>query len=320
MLLILAGVTITTLTGENGLLKRAKKANDETENIVKKEESTIANYENEIDNIIIGSENKKVEEKTYTFGDQNDNYDGISGKYEEFTVEYSGYYKLEVWGAQGGSGGKGGYSSGYINLKKGEKLYIYIGGKGKDSTNVGNSYLEGGFNGGGNSGIASWYSPFNAYCNCFGSGGGATDIRRVKATEGNWYDENHEDWLTDKSLLSRIIVAGGGGGSGEAGGGLTTSGATQESGYKLGLGQNGTDGINADYCAEGNGGSGGGYYGGTASTDTYNAGGRGGTGYIGNLIEGKCLSGSESMPNYEGTSTIIGNTGNGYAKIICMFY
>ena len=44
----------------------------------------------------------------------------------------------------------------------------------------------------------------------FGSGGGATDIRKIKASEGSWYDLEHESWKEDKSLQSRIIVAGGG--------------------------------------------------------------------------------------------------------------
>ena len=44
----------------------------------------------------------------------------------------------------------------------------------------------------------------------FGSGGGATDIRRIKATQGTWYDIDHQDWISDASLLSRMIVAGGG--------------------------------------------------------------------------------------------------------------
>jgi hypothetical protein len=43
-----------------------------------------------------------------------------------------------------------------------------------------------------------------------GSGGGATDIRKIKASEGSWYDLEHESWAEDKSLQSRIIVAGGG--------------------------------------------------------------------------------------------------------------
>lgn len=102
---------------------------------------------------------------------------------------------------------------------------------------------------------------------------------------------------------------------GEVGGGLETSGATQESGYHFGLGQNGANGTNVANCAEGNGGSGGGYYGGIASTSSRNASGIGGSGYIGNLISAECLSGNLPIPTYDGTSTMLGNTGGGYAKI-----
>ena len=53
-----------------------------------------------------------------------------SGNYETFTVPYNGIYKIELWGAQGGgsslyTGGKGGYTSGNIELTKDNKLYVY---------------------------------------------------------------------------------------------------------------------------------------------------------------------------------------------------
>ena len=111
--------------------------------------------------------------QVFTFGDKTEEYDGISGKYEEFTVPYTGYYRLEVWGAQGGSGaglglgGKGGYSSGYVKLQKGEKLYVYVGGKGHDAVAKVSTYVEGGFNGGGNSGIPSYYTPQGYYGTAF---------------------------------------------------------------------------------------------------------------------------------------------------------
>ncbi len=133
-----------------------------------------------------------------------------SGTEQRFQVDTTGVYKLEVWGAQGGSGGNGGYSSGYVQLQKGEEIYVYVGGKGLDTANVGANAQKGGFNGGGDSGIPSYYSSLGTICGAFGSGGGATDIRRIKASEGSWYDVEHEDWSKDKSLLSRIIVAGGG--------------------------------------------------------------------------------------------------------------
>ena len=181
------------------------------EHLMEKEKTSIFNIVS-----TLGTEIKKeikfdyIEEISYTFGDTTDEYDGISGKYEEIAIPYTGYYRLEVWGAQGGSGGNGGYSSGYVKFEKEEKLYVYVGGKGLDRAYVGSNYQPGGFNGGGNSGIPSYYSSLGRVCDALGSGGGATDIRKVKATEGNWYDVNHENWETDESLLSRIIVAGGG--------------------------------------------------------------------------------------------------------------
>lgn len=137
----------------------------------------------------VPTEAQKVVEFNYTGGVQNLN------------VQYTGKYKLEVWGAQGGSylnyfsGSNGGYSSGLINLTKGQNIYIYVGEYGKTNDT---RYM---FNGGGGA-------------NPGGAGGGASDIRTVG---GSWDD------LT--SLNSRIIVAGGGGGadssaSGGKGGGL----------------------------------------------------------------------------------------------------
>ena len=42
-----------------------------------------------------------------------------------------GFYKIELWGAQGGTnGGYGAYTSGIIYLKEGDKIYFYIGKKG----------------------------------------------------------------------------------------------------------------------------------------------------------------------------------------------
>ena len=112
-----------------------------------------------------------------------------TGDYQEFEAPYTGYYKMECWGAQGGSyggtGGKGAYTSGNIYLKKGEKLYIYVG-------QTGENLQTATYNGGGSSGTL-YYGR---------AGGGATDIR---ITLGDWNDFD--------SLKSRIMVAAGGGGS-----------------------------------------------------------------------------------------------------------
>ena len=95
-----------------------------------------------------------------------------------------GAYKLECWGAQGGTysshiGGYGGYSKGTITLAKTTTVYVSVGGAGSSSSTAA------GFNGGG-TGISSGRG-----------GGGATDVR-----------------IGQNSLYSRVIVAGGGGGAG----------------------------------------------------------------------------------------------------------
>ncbi len=68
-----------------------------------------------------------------------------TGGMQNVTIEQTGIYKLEVWGASGASdngvGGKGGYSIGYKQLTKGDIIYICVGGAGSGYT--------GGYNGGG---------------------------------------------------------------------------------------------------------------------------------------------------------------------------
>lgn len=171
-----------------------------------------------------------------------------TGEYKEYIVPYTGVYKFEVWGAGGGTSringsvgnyaGKGGYASGDITLKKGEKYYVYVGQKGTDAVVKKDSVAT--WNGGG---LGTWdHSDDEAA----GAGGGATDIRLVS---GNWDDS--------KSLASRIMVAGGGGGAswkftaGNGGGIKGTTGTvakegTQTSGYKFGIGQDGYGTANSD--------------------------------------------------------------------------
>ena len=72
-----------------------------------------------------------------------------TGSTASYTVPYTGYYKLESYGAQGnGSGGKGGYASEILLLTKNTSLTINVGGQ--------NGYNGGGsgyYNGGGASTI-----------------------------------------------------------------------------------------------------------------------------------------------------------------------
>ena len=209
-----------------------------------------------------------------------------SGEEEVFTASCLGTYRLEVWGAQGatsgGRGGYGAYSSGEINLAKNEKLYVNVGGQGIEMT--------GGYNGGGNGSKSS--KTGSAYKNG-GGGGGATSISTTSGLLST--HENDKD--------SVIIVAGGGGGgayisgnyAGGSGGGYIAGiglgysnnnieGASQDSGYKFGQGQDGLPGANYSYGESGRGGGGGGWYGGRASQITVRgvAGGSGGSGHLNN--------------------------------------
>ena len=126
----------------------------------------------------------------------------FTGKPEEFVVPVSATYKIELWGSRGGDysyqnrvsnkGGKGGYVSGIINLKKGEVLEIYVGGLA--------SGTSGGYNGGGKAG--SYVGSEGTYT--YAGGGGATDVRY----KGNALES------ANANINARIMVAGGGGGAG----------------------------------------------------------------------------------------------------------
>ena len=264
---------------------------------------------------------KVVEEYAYTSSEQT------------FTAPSSGYYKLEAWGAQGGSynssyyGGYGGYSTGIVFLNKNEKLKIYVGGTATSSI--------GGYNGGGKG---------SSYVGISG-GGGATHIARVSGLLST---------LSEKRD-NILIVAGGGGGSfyeggtgaigGSAGGYLGNNGLYHNRGIPYG-GSQASGGTNADsssisglFGQGGTGpdfsaGGGAGFYGGAAGgTDRSEQGdygtGAGGSGYIGNtLLTDKamyCYNCTASFGTDTKTiSTICTNAaatkncskkGNGYAKI-----
>lgn len=162
-----------------------------------------------------------------------------TGGEQEFTIPCSGGYKLETWGAQGGSindvntsfkinGGYGGYSTGNIKFSKGKKIYINIGGNGanncfSDSDNT--ALCLGGYNGGGYGRGANSITGSS-------SGGGATHIS------------------SESGLLSTLenikndiyIVAGGGGGSGYSYGALYDG--TEESKNRRVDGKGGSGGGN----------------------------------------------------------------------------
>ena len=247
-----------------------------------------------------------------------------TGSEQSITIEQTGYYLLQVWGAQGATngnsiGGKGGYAEGVVHLNEGETVYVYVGGSG----NTGG--LAGGFNGGG-AGIS------------YSGGGGATDFR----VEGN-------------TLYHRIVVAGGGGGGGRggasdagdggAGGGYdglpcttcgVSGGGTQTSPGSINAGFGyGEAARDSNGCGGIDGSGGGGWYGGSAGDHGLlcfgDSAGSGGSGFaydgtntvpeeyavLEHTLAGTVvLSGaSDRIPTYDGLDTMTGNEGNGYAKI-----
>ena len=266
-------------------------------------------------------------------------FEGIydySSAVQTVNIDKSGYYYLQVWGAQGGSynqtyaiGGLGGYSQGYIYLNAGDTLYIHTGGQGSYGTSTTyTAHSGGGVNGGGDAGYRG------------GDGGGGTDIR-----------------INTDSLYARVIVAGGGGGAyaysttyqaagGAGGGNVGVSGTYYNSSYSTYAGGGGNQtsggsrgsGSDADYYGVdgtfgvgGNtgykyddstyyapGAGGGGWYGGGgagtyggSTSRTAAAGGGGGSGYVytsstaANYPTGCLLNSNYYMTN---ASTHAGNT------------
>lgn len=252
------------------------------------------------------------------------NFD-YTGAVQNYTTVCRGKHTLTVWGAQGGNtGGKGGYSTGVVNLNENMKLYIYVGGQGS----------TGGFNGGGSTASTNG-----------GDGGGASDIR-----------------IGTDSLYARVIVAGGGGGKGQdscaaggVGGGTTGGGSASQSscGTQAGGGTqtaggakgyySGTYGANTGAFGKGGnagsgsyagGGGGGGWYGGGAGASAgWSNGGGGGSGYVYTsstasscpsgckltssyyLTNASTTAGSSSFPGTSSSSET-GHSGNGYARIV----
>lgn len=126
------------------------------------------------------------------------------GRVQQFVVPKTGVYKLEVWGAQGGTalgatytggvGGKGGYSSGEVELTEGEILYIIVGQEGKS----GSKGSENGYGGNGGFGAA-------------GSGGSSGMSSNVSGGAGGGGLTGFFSSRTYSSSTALIIAGGGGG-------------------------------------------------------------------------------------------------------------
>ena len=86
ILLILAGISISMLTGENGILKRAQEAKEKTELASKKEEAQINVLEQIIEN---EGETIKTADKVV------DNLKNDIGSYVEYNVDLNGKIILQ---------------------------------------------------------------------------------------------------------------------------------------------------------------------------------------------------------------------------------
>ncbi len=279
------------------------------------------------------------------------NFDYTGGE-QTFVAPVSGTYRVELWGAQGGSyndiyGGYGGYSVGNIILSKGSNIYINVGGTTNSS--------HGGYNGGGTGSDSIETDNNIEMVNKYLGGGGATHIASASGSLNS----------LEAEINNILIVSGAGGGgyyygvrenfmvNGGHGGGyignngnvrvttgytpandIASTGGNQSNG---GSGNNSNNYYSGNFGQGGNGssnkgtGGGSGFYGGGG---TYNVGyssesGAGGSGYIGNpLLKDKvmyCYNCEES--NEESTKTIsttcseetptnnCAKKGNGYARI-----
>ena len=238
-----------------------------------------------------------------------------------------GFYQFEVWGASANmTKGLGGYSSGFLRLRKPLQVFIHLGGMGS----WGEETQLGGCNGGG---------AARTEGNNVSSGGGGTDIRAYQDT-----------------LYHRFIVAGGGGGGdGTYYGGGVKGG--ENTGYGRGHAGNqthpGIGCIESDICDNGSfgyggnatntnvtvgGGGGGGWYGGASGSITDEggwSGAGGGSGYVLNessykpenyalgeemyMFNTKLIDGNQAniIPDYKTPNKVYekGNAGNGAARI-----
>ena len=244
-------------------------------------------------------------------------------------------------------GGKGAYTSGDIYLRNATSLYVYVGGKGEDGKNNRlETLVAGGYNGGGSNGSRDAASS---------AGGGATDIRLVPGEWNDFDSLKSRIMVAGAGGGAGIKTVGASGGSlqtlfGKLYGynGTQTSGGGAGTGYTYdsyatsgGFGYGG----NSGYYVTGAGGSG--YYGGGGGnhiSPSTSGGGGSGSSYISghpgcvaigvtstedNIIHANdslhysgymffnttAIAGDSSMPTYDAMSTMIGNSGDGYAKI-----
>lgn len=97
VLLILAGVVIATVTGNNGILSKSKFARDTYQNSASRENNALSNYENEIEDIASSRENNTSDEITdfqIEVTEKNATYITVKVSRIESSVSILGYITL----------------------------------------------------------------------------------------------------------------------------------------------------------------------------------------------------------------------------------
>ena len=224
-----------------------------------------------------------------------------TGDVQVFTAPTTGWYRMELYGAQGGSdtepGGNGGYVRGETYITAGTSLYVYVGPKGPDWSD----WRSPGYNGGGATGSQG----------SSGAGGGATSVSTVR---GN----GSSGWRNASVLNNRIIVAGAGGGgtwfdNGKDGGQMYPSGG----GGPFGYGASGYADYDSNWPYPDSGGGGGGYYGGYGGCGAYEGAG-GGSSFVSGYGSCPTVQGYtfRSVTYSVGSNNVSSLGGNGYCRII----
>jgi len=241
----------------------------------------------------------------------------------------SGKYKLEVWGAQGeGSGGRGGYSVGNMNLQEVTVVYSFVGG-----TNGFNGGGTGGYSGGGGTDFRIINNTYNDRVIVAGGGGGAPLYSGGSYSIQGCHGGGTTGGSASGSNGTNNLTTGFGGTQSAGGGRGTTTGNSTWFGSAGGFGVGGKGGVNSGAAAGGSGGGGwfgggGGMYEGQGSN--YASGGGGGSGYVLTassykptgyalaadyfLSSAQTIAGNQSFPK-PGGGTETGHSGNGYARI-----
>jgi hypothetical protein len=276
------------------------------------------------------NENNNVIKVRHAFSEYGVYEFSYTGKIVDFTVPTLGTYKIEAWGARGGSqssttGPLGAYSKSYVSLNKDEMIQILVGEKGYSGSSR-YPYCGGG---GGGTFIAKGNSPL-----CVAGGGGAFAYLHYSSVDSHACGQSTQLSASFGTGQASLKMGGkatsdAGGGGGFVGNGDNGTGQVRgKGGFSfLNGGTRQTQGAYGNYAYGGFGGGasregdcgyaagGGGYTGGSAGGEQINGvypQGGGGSYFEGNFFNESsyAISGCDSLiPQNPGTN------GNGFAVL-----